>query len=118
MQRSSACPGVLALLAGLAALALSVSFLWVNRGVKLGGMIEEMPSFPEDLIGPMALAVLFQYGTPVLCGLAFLIGFHARRGWAARAGMLAAVLAAATYLLVLQGWIEELAVVSGAGGEP
>ncbi len=56
----------------------------------------------ESLMGSVALALLFQYGLPILCASAFFFGVGARKLWTAKIGIAAAVFSSVFYLLFLR----------------
>ena len=58
------------------------------------------------MVAYLAAAIAFQFGTPVLCLAAFILGAPARRSWTARVGMACAAAALAGYALYVRGILE------------
>jgi hypothetical protein len=91
--------GRAALLLGLAAAAIAGLGAWTffnwQGGVTLGWPVPSMR--PGSLIGPVVVALLFQYAIPVLGVGALLVGLSARSAWTGRIGILSASAALLIY---------------------
>jgi hypothetical protein len=98
--------GQMAFFSGLIAISISMGFFHLfiqfNDGFTINWpiLVDALQSW-KLLIGSVSLALLFQYGLPVLCASAFFFGVPARKLWMARIGMVAAVFSLVFYGLFL-----------------
>ena len=97
--------GRVALLAGLSAAFIAVSFGFLHRTVLL-----DWPDIALDGPGPMlayfVAGTLFQFGIPVLCFTAFVFGASARRLWTTRLGLACAGAALVGYALYVRACLD------------
>ena len=98
--------GRVAPFSGLTAISIAAMFfhlfLYSNGGIKIVWLLGDSLQGWELLIGSVVLALLFQYGLPVLCASAFFFGVPAKRLWTARIGMAAAVFSLVFYGLFVR----------------
>jgi hypothetical protein len=98
--------GQMAFFSGLSAISISMGFFHLfihfNDGFTINWpiLVDALQSW-KLLIGSVSLALLFQYGLPVLCASAFFFGVPSRKLWMARIGMAAAVFSLVFYGLFL-----------------
>jgi hypothetical protein len=97
--------GRVALLAGLSAAFIAVSFGYLHRMVFL-----DWPDIALDGPGPMlayvAAGAAFQFGIPVLCLAAFIFGASARHLWTTRIGLACAGVAVVGYALYVRACLD------------
>ena len=93
--------GRVALLAGLSAAFIAVSFGYLHEKVLL-----DWPDIALNGPGPMlayfVAGTVFQFGIPILCFAAFTSGASARRLWTTRLGLACAGAALVGYVLYVR----------------
>ena len=97
--------GRMALLAGLGAAFIAVTFSYLHRTVLL-----DWPDIALDGPGPMlayfAAGTAFQFGIPILCLAAFVFGASARHLWTTRIGLACAGAAFVGYALYVRACLD------------
>ena len=91
----------IALLMGFFASLIAAGFFYQTGSLVMGLHPDWLESSPR-LLTAIALALLFEFGTPALCAAAFFFGMRARALWSARIGMVLAVSALASYAFFLR----------------
>ena len=95
--------GIIATIAGIAAISLTGVFFYLNGGfVPVGPPLDDHIADRELFITYIVLAHLFQLGTPLLCTAAFLFGFAGKSSWAARIGIALATASLLMYVLTIR----------------
>jgi hypothetical protein len=92
--------GRVALLAGLSAAFIAVSFGYLHRIILLDWLDVALDG-PGAMLSYFAAGTMFQFGIPVLCVAAFIFGTPARHLWTTRIGLAsagAALVARALYV--------------------
>lgn len=95
--------GRAALLSGSCAFLITAAFVYVNDGLAVGASMGRMLESMELLTGYVALALLFQWGTPAACALSLFFGISSRKLWTARIGMAASSVSLIAYMICLRG---------------
>lgn len=102
MASSRELSGRLALFAGLLAISVAVGFIYLNGGITVAPRADALSGAGGSLLGYIGLALVFEFGIPLICAAAFFFGVPARELWSARVGMVSATLALVCYLLFLR----------------
>ena len=93
--------GRIALLLGFFSSLIAAGFFYQTGGLAMGLRPDLLESGPR-LLTAIALALLFEFGTPALCAAAFFFGMRARTLWSARIGIVLAMSALASYAFFLR----------------
>ncbi len=109
MATSQEMLGRISAIAGVGALLITGGFVLVNGGFTPTGptlVMDEAGYGSMRTIGYLGLAIAFQLGTPVLCGLALLFGLSTRHLRSGKIGTAAGGVALALYVLTISACLE------------
>jgi len=101
MATETAVSGRVALLLGFFCSLIAAGFFYQTGGLVMGLHPDWLEGGPS-LLTAIALALLFEFGTPALCAATFFFGMRARALWSARIGMALAASAVVSYALFLR----------------
>lgn len=97
--------GCVALLAGLSASFIAVSFGYLHRIVLLDWPDVALDG-PGAMLAYFSAGTMFQFGIPVLCVAAFIFGAPARHLWTTRIGLACAGAALVGYACYVRACLE------------
>ena len=107
MATSQELLGRISSVAGVLALLITGGFVYVNGGFMPTGPTPLMDNLDFNLntpriIGYFSLAIGFEFGTPLLCGIALLFGLPTRSLGSARIGIATGTVSLALYILTVR----------------
>ena len=97
--------GRVALLAGVSAAFIAVSFGYLHRIILLDWPDVALDG-PGAMLAYFVAGTIFQFGTPILCFAAFTFGVPARHLWTTRIGLACAGAALAGYALYVRACLD------------
>ena len=98
--------GRIVLLAGSASVSIVGGFVHLNGGLKVTPPIDDMGLSLQLLIGYFIVAILFQYGIPLLSTATLCLGFSVKNLLTAKIGIAFALLSMFCYILFIRGCVQ------------